>query len=123
MSTDNQSSRPAPSTRNEFYALVAVLAGLLTVVAIYTTAILRWTTAQDVAAVVGGAGSIVGTIVGAYFGLQVGSAGRAQAETQRERAETQRDKAQERVVALTAALPPDQFSALRSARRDLFGGD
>ncbi len=121
--SENQRDHTARPPRNELYALIAVLAGLLAVVTIYAAAIMRWNTAQDVVAVVGAAGSIVGTIVGAYFGLQVGSAGRARAETQRDRAESQRVKAEERVVALSAALQPDQFTALRSTRGDLFGAD
>jgi len=47
----------------------------------------RFTSASDVAAVVGSVGTVTGTIVGAFFGVHAGSSGRAAAEAGRVKAE------------------------------------
>lgn len=56
-------------------------------------AILRWDVANDVALVVGLFTSMVGTIVGAFFGIQVGSQGKEEALVAREHAESKADAA------------------------------
>jgi hypothetical protein len=68
-------------------------------------AVLKWSCANDVALVVGPVTSLVGTVVGAFFGVQVGAQGK-------ERAEAVRDEA-------LAALPKDEAQDVleRAARR------
>jgi hypothetical protein len=74
--------------------------GLGIVGAVFIVAVMRWPAAADVSAVVGSVTGVVGTIVGAFFGVQVGSAGKEQAEAARKGAE-------ERALRLAAAMPPD----------------
>jgi hypothetical protein len=69
-------------------------------------------TSTDIVAIVGAFTSVLGTIVGAFLGSQVGSAGKAQAE---ERA----DSAQKKVNALAAAAP----SAVIQEAKRLYGQD
>ena len=49
----------------------------------FALAVWQFSAAADVTAVVGSATTVVGTIIGAYFGVQIGSAGREAAETGR----------------------------------------
>jgi hypothetical protein len=55
--------------------------------AAFCVAVQRYATASDVVAVVGSVGSVAGTILGAFFGAQVGSAGKEAAEVRRAHAE------------------------------------
>ena len=69
------------------------------------------------AAVITAAYTVLGTIVGAYFGVKVGSAGRAEAEAARN---AESVKVQE----LTARVDPETAkAALASAAEKLQGGD
>jgi len=69
------------------------------------------------AAVITAAFTVLGTIVGAYFGVKVGSAGRAEAEAARN---AESVKVQE----LTARVDPETAkAALASAAEKLQGGD
>ncbi|HEY2224632.1 hypothetical protein [Actinomycetospora sp.] len=79
------------------YGLIAVIAALLAIVVLVVVAMFRYP-AAEVNNVVGTALGAIGTLVGAYFGVQVGSAGKAEAEKAK-------DVAQERVVQLAAAAP------------------
>jgi hypothetical protein len=47
----------------------------------------RWTEVTSVATVVGAVASLVGTAVGAFFGVQVGAVGKERAEASHERSE------------------------------------
>ena len=49
-----------------------IIAGFILVAAVIADAIFRWTSANDVA-LVAGLTSLVGTVVGAYFGVQAGA--------------------------------------------------
>ncbi len=82
------------------YGLVAVIAALVAIVVLVVVAMFRYP-AGEVNNVVGTALGAIGTLVGAYFGVQVGSAGKAQAEKAK-------DEAQERVVQLAAAAPEER---------------
>ena len=81
------------------YGFWIVVIGLVLVTLVLVAAILKWNSASDVATVVGSVTGVVGTIIGAFFGVQVGSAGK-------EKAETARNKAEDKVVRLAAALNP-----------------
>ncbi|MDR2984139.1 MAG: hypothetical protein LBV34_04780 [Nocardiopsaceae bacterium] len=54
---------------------------------VFGVAVWRYTTASDVVAVVGSVATVAGTILGAFFGAQVGSAGKEAAEARRAQAE------------------------------------
>ena len=70
-------------------------------------AIFRWNEVANVATVVGAVSSLVGTAVGAFFGVQFGSAGR-------KKAEAARDRSQEVAEAALSMLPPESAEHLRS---------
>ena len=74
--------------------------GLIVRVVVSVIAILKWTTAADVTAVVGSVTGVVGTVAGAFFGVQIGSAGE-------EKVESERKVAQEKVERLASVLSPD----------------
>lgn len=68
--------------------------------------------ATDVSTAVGSITGVIGTIVGAYFGVQVGSAGKEDAEVLRTEAERQ-------AKALAAVAPPPVALAILGYDPDL----
>ncbi len=72
-----------------------------------------WKASSDIVAVVGLFTSVLGTLVGAFFGLQIGSAGTAKAE---DRA----DNAQKKADALSAAANKDTIDEAKKLYPDLF---
>lgn len=95
------------------YALCVVIFGIGAVVLVSVFAMIRWSTATDVAAVISAAAAVIGTIVGAYFGVQAGAAGK-------EKAEEQRDRAQEQVRQLLGPMSPDLYEKIRQDSPTLF---
>jgi len=95
------------------YGFYVVLLGIVALVVIYVVAIWQWTTASDIAAVVGSAGGVIGTIVGAFFGVHIGAVGK-------ERAEEQRDTANSKLQALLGITPPQEYERLRKELPNLF---
>jgi hypothetical protein len=81
------------------YGFWLVLSGLVIMGIVFVVAILKWTAAADVAAAVGSLTGVVGTIVGAFFGVQAGASGK-------EKAEAARVIAENKAVHLAAELPP-----------------
>lgn len=59
-------------------------------------------TSSDIVAIVGLFTSVLGTLVGAFFGLQIGSAGK-------EKAEERADKAEQTTKAVMSQATPDQI--------------
>jgi hypothetical protein len=84
---------PSPDELRIKYGYRVILGGFILVAVVLLVAILRWDVANDVALVVGLFTSMVGTIVGAFFGIQVGSQGKEEALVAREQAETKADAA------------------------------
>jgi uncharacterized membrane protein len=72
-----------------------------------------WDKASDITAVVGLFTSVLGTLVGAFFGLQIGSADKAKAE---ERA----DNAQKKADVLGAFAQPETIQRAMEKFPDLF---
>ena len=70
-----------------------------------------WSDASDIASVVGLLTSLIGTIVGAFFGLQIGASGRQAAERRAEQAE-------KKVEALSAVTDTDAYAKARSLYPD-----
>jgi hypothetical protein len=56
---------------------------------------------------------VIGTIVGAYFGLQAGAAGK-------QKIENQRDHAQAQVRELVGAMDQAQYQKVKGDHRELF---
>jgi hypothetical protein len=75
------------------YGYRVILGGFILVAVVLLVAIWRWEVANDVALVVGLFTSMVGTVIGAFFGIQVGSQGKEEALAAREQAETKADAA------------------------------
>lgn len=99
-----------PPTTDELrvkYGFWIVIAGLIVVGAVFVAAILKWPTAADVSTAVGSLTGVVGTIIGAFFGIQVGSAGK-------EKAEADRAAAENRALTLAAELPPERARKIMS---------
>jgi hypothetical protein len=69
------------------YGVTVVLAGLAVTLLAFGLALLAFDKAGSVSAALAPITGVIGTIVGAYFGVQVGSSGRSQAEAARAKAE------------------------------------
>jgi hypothetical protein len=89
------------------YGFWIIIFGFSLVAFIALIAIFKWDEVANVATVVGAVSSLVGTVVGAFFGVQFGAAGK-------ERAEAARDRSQEMAEAALSMLPPDSANQLRS---------
>jgi hypothetical protein len=89
---------------------VIVILGL---VCLLTVFLVKFTSASDVTTTVTSVGGVIGTIVGAFFGLQLGAAGK-------DKVEQQRNKAQERALELAGMMSRADFESLKSSRSDLF---
>jgi hypothetical protein len=70
-------------------AVVVVLAGLGVVLAAYGLSLIAFDTGDDVGTALAPITGVIGTIVGAYFGIQAGSAGKAESDQARDQAEKQ----------------------------------
>ena len=71
---------------------------------------------KDKATLVTSAFTVIGTLVGAYTGAKLGSAGREEATVARDRAEAERQDEATTVSALAARLEPDEArEALKTA--------
>jgi hypothetical protein len=81
------------------YGFWIIMTGFDLVAFITLVSIFAWSAVTSVATVVGAASSLVGTVVGAFFGVQFGSAGK-------ERAEAARDRSQEIAEVALSMLPP-----------------
>jgi hypothetical protein len=63
---------------------------------------------SEISALIGGLTTFLGSVVGAFLGVQVGAAGKDKAEAARAKAETDKDKAQETAKLALAALQPEE---------------
>lgn len=71
-------AKPEPAEKSLGFWIVIL--GLGVMVMTLAIAALRWVAAPDVTMVVSGMGSIVGSLVGAFFGVQIGAAGKSEAD-------------------------------------------
>jgi hypothetical protein len=97
----DQPNRPAPAAHPAPAVLLApnadlvrikygawlIVAAFLLLGIVFALAIWQFSAAADVTAVVGSVTTVVGTIIGAFFGVQIGSAGKEAAENGRAHAE------------------------------------
>jgi hypothetical protein len=89
------------------YGFWIIVTGFALVAFITIVSTFRWVEVTNVATVVGAVSSLVGTVVGAFFGVQVGAVGK-------ERAEVSRERSEEMARAALSMLPPEVAQQLRS---------
>ncbi len=65
------------------YGLWIILTGFLLVALITAASIYKWNDVTSVATAIGATTSLVGTVVGSFLGVQVGSAGKERVEADR----------------------------------------
>jgi hypothetical protein len=75
--------------RQRGLGLIVVVVGLVAIVAAFVVAVLHYTKSADVSTALAPVTGVVGTIVGAYFGVHVGSQGTAATEAKRTQADNQ----------------------------------
>jgi hypothetical protein len=73
---------------------------------------------SEVVAIVGLFTSVTGTLVGAFFGLQIGAAGAERERRSRETAEASRQKAEERTRIALAQMDPGKAEQFLKASHD-----
>lgn len=74
-----------------------VIAGLLAVLAVFGLGVWKYSSAADAATAMSAVTGAIGAIVGAFFGVQVGSAGK-------DKSDNARDQAEKKLVRSLAAL-------------------
>ena|SRR2546426_3526069 len=62
------------------YGMWVVVIGLMVLAFTIGVSVARWTAASDVVSVITAVGSVIGTLVGAFFGIETGSAGKKDAD-------------------------------------------
>jgi hypothetical protein len=75
---------------------------------------------SDVTGIVGLFTSVLGTLVGAFFGLQIGASGKEKAEQQADDAKKEADHAQKKASALEALVTPDKLAKVKKKFPHLF---
>ena len=99
MSSNSSKSNAGQSQTKYGFGIVVI--GLILVGFIFGIAVLRWTSASDVSTVVSAATGVIGTLVGAFFGVQLGSAGKDKSDAARQTAEN-------KALHFAAALEPSK---------------
>jgi hypothetical protein len=95
------------------YGFILALAGLGLVLVIALIGAWRFSEPAQVVALVGAAASLVGTLVGAFLGMNMGASGR-------ERAERERDRSQRAALQLALRMDPQKLRQLRKEYPTLF---
>src|SRR5918997_4071839 len=93
------------------YGLWIILTGFLLVALITVASIYKWNDVTSVATAIGATTSLVGTVVGSFLGVQVGSAGK-------ERVETDRQQLEDTVRLALSMLQPEIAKQLHQQVRD-----
>ena len=88
------------------YGLLIILTGFALVALVSLVSIWRWEDVTSVATAIGATTSLVGTVVGSFLGVQVGSAGK-------ERVKADRQQVEEMARAALSMSPPDVANQLR----------
>jgi len=99
----------AARTRDGVRIVIAAFALVFATAAVSTW---KWSTPQDVAAVLGAITGMIGTILGAFLGLQAGAVSSAQVERARRDAEAARARAELRALRLAGANRPADAEAV-----------
>ena len=108
------------------YAYYLGLGGLILIVAfailIMVFSMLGFKDAQAVSSIISPFLTVLGTMVGAFFGLQIGSQGTEQANQQTQDANNRADNAQNMATALAAAADPAKAQDVLKIFQDLSKG-
>ena len=104
----------ADATARWRYGLIVVVVAIAAIVLIFLVAAVRYPTAADGVALVSSVATAISTLAAAYFGIQVGSAGK-------DAAEKKKDEAKDVAIALAADAPPNSEVAKTLVRRHAFG--
>ncbi len=94
------------------YGLIAVGMGLVVILLCFGVAVWKYENAADAGAVLAAVTGTVGAIVGAYFGIQVGSAGKDKAEDNALGAQKALGREKDKAQALAGALPEGAAQAV-----------
>ncbi len=89
------------------YGFWIIMSGFALIAFIAVISIFTWSEVTNVTTMVGAVASLVGTVVGAFLGVQVGAAGK-------ERAEASRERSQQMAEAALSMLPPESADRLLS---------
>ncbi len=102
------------------YGFVLVITGIILVGVMYALTLwaYRGGQAAEVATAMGAVTTVVGTLVGAFFGVQLGAAGREKIE---DRAENARRKADALASAALSRMDPDEAPKVFEAASELLG--
>ncbi len=87
------------------YGFWVIIIGFVLVAVVFIAAVFKWPKAADVVAVVGSFTGLVGTVVGVFFGAQIGSAGK-------EKAEKERKEAEEKALRMASLLSPKDAKSI-----------
>lgn len=87
------------------YGLWAVLAGLVALIVVFVAALVRYPAPGDAAAATAPALTAIGTLTAAYFGIQVGAAGKEQSDNAR-------DAAHSEAMRFAALADPEKAAAM-----------
>ena len=82
--THESNSSKCTRTRNDLYV---ILSAFVLIFALFAISLWKWPTSSDVTSVLSAVTGVIGTLVGAYFGVQVGSSGKADAISAQKAAE------------------------------------
>jgi hypothetical protein len=102
---DHSRTTSEDATARWRYGLWAVLGGFVAVAFCVTVALIRYDSAESGAAAVAPAIAAISALAGAYFGVQAGSSGKAEADAAR-------DAAQLQALKLAAVADPDRALAV-----------
>ena len=89
-----------------------VIIGIVAVLAAFGLAMLRWKAATDVAAGLAPITGVIGSLVGAFFGLQLGAEGK-------EKAEKAKDEEAKKVQSLAAVARPSLAADVLGVKREV----
>jgi hypothetical protein len=108
--TADSAATESPATSAEDlrarYGAGVVIAGLVVVALTFFAALIAFDKASSVSTALAGVTGVIGTIVGAYFGVQVGSEGKARADENARVATNQLTQANEKAAAVATLVPP-----------------
>lgn len=108
--TDESNSSPTDSIRLK-YGFWIIMSGLIIVMIAFLVATFRWQNAEDVTATVGIITSFIGTLVGAYLGIKIGSEGK-------DKEVAERKKAEKKAFNLAGRLDPEKFAEYKKEMKN-----
>ena len=98
------------------YGVTVVLSGFAVVLAAFGIAVLAFDVANDVSTALAPITGVIGTIVGAYFGVQVGASGKEESDAARTKAEDEAKK-------LATVAPPKAAAEILGVNTSSWGPD